>query len=224
MLVNKQTIIGTIAHYVSQLLVKSLRVTYCFHPEADPYNQYVYGFWHGMQFAPVMLMSKLGRQKQIALVSASKDGEILATWLKHVGYHVVRGSSSRKAISSLVKLITAAKQGYSVGIAADGPRGPNEEAKAGVAFVAYKSQLHFVPLGVAYSKKWQFSKSWDKYQLPHPLAKVVLYFGQPMLVADIDNIDERNNDVAAAINFAQQQAKRILEGKALTAIQEEPSA
>ncbi len=206
------TFIGKIAHYVTQLLYKTLRVSIYSHPEVDPNRQYVYGFWHGKQFAPLMLMPKRGNQKQVALVSASRDGDMLATWLNLVGYHTIRGSSSRKGISSLVKLIAATKEGYSVGIAADGPRGPEFAAKAGISFLAYKAGLGVIPFGAAYSHKWQFN-SWDKYQLPRPFAKVVLYLGQPMAIENLDNVEEVSKTVSQVITEADKQALQILQGK-----------
>ena len=110
-----------------------------------------------------------------------------------------------------VKLLNAAKEGYSVGIAADGPRGPSHEAKAGLAFLAYKAGIEIVPFGVAYSSKFQFQKAWDKYQLPKPFSKVIFYLGEPLNMPNIDNINEANTMVAQAINAAELKANLILE-------------
>lgn len=210
MAIIKPKLIGSFAHYISQLLVKTLRVNICFHPDVDPQGQYVYGFWHDKQFAPIMLMAKIGNRKQAGLVSPSGDGEMLTVWLKHLGYYVIRGSSSRKGMNGLVKLIVAAKKGYSIGITADGPRGPRHEAKSGIAFLACKSGLQILPLGVAYSSKWQFDKSWDKYQLPLPFSKVVIYVGDPMTVTDISNLDAVNARVGQAIQLSEKKANEIL--------------
>lgn len=200
------TFIGKVAHYATQLLFKTLRVSIYSHPSVNPDLQYVYGFWHGKQFAPIILMPRRGNRKQVVLVSASRDGDMLATWLNLLGYHTIRGSSSRKGISSLVKLIAATKEGYSIGIAADGPRGPEFEAKAGVTFLATKAGLKFIPFGVAYSKKWLFN-SWDKYQLPWPFSKVVLYLGEPIEVTDV------HMNVSPVITLADQKAQLILDGE-----------
>lgn len=207
------TLIGNFAHYASQLLLKSLRVNIYCDPEIDPVGQYAYGFWHDKQFAPIMLMTTLGNRKHVGLVSTSGDGDMLSIWLKRLGYHVVRGSSSRKGMSSLVKLLAAAKEGYSIGITADGPRGPRYEAKAGLGFIASKAGLQMVPLGVAYSLKWQFEKSWDKYQLPLPFSKVIFYLGKPMTVTDISDLAGMNTLVAEGINAADKEAQLILAGQ-----------
>lgn len=209
--------IGCTAHYAAQLLMKTLRVQMVMDPKFDPKGQYVYGFWHDKHFIPVMLISKYS-EKHAGLVSASRDGEILSSWLQRLGYEIIRGSSSRKGISGFLKLLAAIKQGYTVGIAADGPRGPRYEAKSGAAFLAYKSGLPFVALGAASSSNWCFEKSWDKYQLPRPFAKTVLYFGEPVWINDLDDQDKANKIISAAIIAADNKAKLILEGADRAAI------
>jgi lysophospholipid acyltransferase (LPLAT)-like uncharacterized protein len=206
------TFIGNFAHCISQLLVKTLRVEIYVHPKVEIERQYIYGFWHDKQFAPIMLLAKsqLGQGKHACLVSASGDGEMLSAWLKRLGYHLIRGSSSRKALSSLVNLIAATKEGYSVGITADGPRGPRYFAKTGAAFIAYKAGVGLVPIGVAYSSKWQFDRSWDKYQLPRPFAKTIIYIGEPLTITDISEMESVLASVNQAIIHSDQIALAIL--------------
>lgn len=202
--------IGKLAHFISTLLVKTYRANIFLHPQVDPNSQYLYGFWHGQQFTHIMLLAQFGRANHVGLVSASRDGEILSTWLSRLGYRIVRGSSSRKATSSVVKLLSVLKEGHSIGIAADGPRGPQHQAKSGISFLAHKAKLQIVPLGAAYSTKLQFAKAWDKYELPLPWAKVVVYFGEPLIVEALSDIEALNQQVAEAINAAQLKAEKIL--------------
>src|SRR5688572_1948204 len=102
MRILKPAQLGKLAHFVSQLLIKTVKVQITMDPDYHPKNQYVYGFWHDKHIVPVLLVSKYS-ERYAGLVSNSRDGEILATWLKRLGYEVVRGSSSRKAISSFLK-------------------------------------------------------------------------------------------------------------------------
>lgn len=209
MSINIPGLVGAFAHYVSQLLIKTLRVQYALHPNVVMDKQYAYGFWHDKQFAPITLMPKFGGNKRAGLVSASRDGDMLASWIKRLGYHVVRGSSSRKALSGLVNLLAAAKEGYSFGIAADGPRGPKYVAKSGISFLACKAGVEIVPVGVAFSSKWQF-KSWDQYQLPKPFAKIIIYVGEPLSITDPTKIDEVTHQFENALIEADKQAEQVL--------------
>jgi lysophospholipid acyltransferase (LPLAT)-like uncharacterized protein len=211
MRILKPAQLGKLAHFVSQLLIKTVKVKMTMDPDYHPKNQYVYGFWHDKHIVPVLLVSKYS-ERYAGLVSNSRDGEILATWLKRLGYVVIRGSSSRKAISSFLKLLGIIKDGYSVGIAADGPRGPRHEAKSGAAFLAYKSGIPFVPLGVANASAWCFDKSWDKYQFPRPFSRSAIYFGKPMMIENLDDQAALNERIAQAITQADEQAKKILMG------------
>lgn len=207
------SVIGAVGHFISKLLVKSLSVDIRVHPKVIIEQQYVHAFWHDKQFAPIMLLanSALGKGKHACFVSASGDGEMLAQWLKRLGYHLVRGSSSRKALSGLVNLINITKEGYSVGITADGPRGPYHKAKSGAAYIAYKAGIGLLPLGIAYSSKWQFNKSWDKYQLPKPFAKAVIYIGEPLHFSDISDMDAIIAQVDKAIDASDLKALHILQ-------------
>lgn len=213
--VIKPSHIGVAAYCAAKLLIKTLNIKVVRHPACDPQAKYVHGFWHDKHFIPIMLITKYTPHQYAGLVSMSRDGEMLATWLKRLGYEIIRGSSSRKAISSFLKLLDALKQGYVIGIAADGPRGPRYEAKSGLSFLAYKSGLPFVPLGVATTSKWCFEKSWDKYQLPKPFGKGVLYFGEPIWINNLDDQEKINQQIADSITHADQMAQRILEGESL---------
>lgn len=97
--------IGTFAYCVSLFLIKTMRCRVVTHEKFDRNEQYIYAFWHDKQFAAIMLMPQFGGKKKVGLVSPSRDGEMLAVWLEHLGYETVRGSSSKKSISSLVTLL-----------------------------------------------------------------------------------------------------------------------
>lgn len=204
--------IGTFAYCVSQCLVKTMRCRVVSHEAVDPNQQYIWAFWHDKQFAAIMLMPKFGGNKKVGLVSPSRDGEILSTWLERMGYDVVRGSSSKKSISSLVKLLGKMKEGYTVGVAADGPRGPRHEAKAGVSFLAHKAGIKIIPMGVAFTPNLTFKKSWDQYQLPLPFCKTVIYAGEPITMPDLENVAEINTRITAALKASDRKASEILAG------------
>ena len=210
----KQKIIGFSAFLVSRLLSLTLSVKVITHPSLHPKEQYIYCFWHGKQFMPVMRMRWLGNQKHVALVSASRDGEMLTTWLKAIGYRVIRGSSSRKAVSGLKKLLQYANQGYSLGIAADGPRGPIFQAKSGAVYLAAKTGIKIVPISTVYQNAIQLN-AWDRYELPKPFSKTVFYLGEPITVpkeitenpAEIQKYTEK---VMQALQFSEAKAAGLL--------------
>ena len=205
--------LGNLIYHVGKLVSKFYRIQVYCDPEVDLNKQYLSAFWHGKLFLPVFVMPRVGYEKRAVLVSHSKDGEILATWLSKMGYHVVRGSSSRRGMGGLVRLLSSAKQGFSISIAADGPRGPRHQVKTGIAFTAQKSGLEILPVGVEVTHKKVFKKSWDQYELPLPFSKAVLYLGKPLKVEGDVPPEEYKNQIEIAIVAAQAQAASILLGQ-----------
>jgi len=203
--------IGIIAHFFTQALIKTVRIKIGRHGSVDATKPAIYAFWHGTHFAPVMCVSRvLAANKVVGLISASRDGEILATWMEKLGYEVIRGSSSRRAVSGLVKLIQAVKKGYSVGIALDGPRGPIYEAKDGACYISAKTGVPIQPIGVVYIRKYIFQKAWDKFQLPLPFGKAALYLGEPIYASRDEQPCEVNERLKKAIAHCEAQAALLL--------------
>nr|NJM03627.1 DUF374 domain-containing protein [Desulfobacula sp.] len=120
----------------------------------------IYVFWHQKLFFPTVGFGSL--KKKAALVSPSKDGEIMAAVLEKYGYDVIRGSSNERNIQSLIRMIKKLKQGYHLGLAADGPQGPVFRIKPGIVFMAMKTGRKIVPIGGAFKHKYVFQKAWDK--------------------------------------------------------------
>ncbi len=106
------------------------------------------------------------------LISASRDGGLLAAVASRLGYSVVRGSSSRAALS-VRKLLTPLSRGEPVAMALDGPKGPALQEKPGAAWLAQKSNTplwHILPTYTSYFRL----HSWDKMKIPLPFSKIVI--------------------------------------------------
>jgi len=65
------------------------------------------------------------RPKLAALVSASKDGALLAAVLGKFWVDQLRGSSSRRGPQALLELTTLGEMGYDLAVTPDGPRAHN---------------------------------------------------------------------------------------------------
>ncbi|NDB70389.1 MAG: DUF374 domain-containing protein [Methylocystaceae bacterium] len=174
----RSKVIGFLGYGVSCAIGATLRVQIVPAVPLSEAKNYIFAFWHGRQFIPSLYM-KLGKNSITALVSSSRDGQMMATWLQCLGYRVVRGSSGRRAVAGLVLLLDALSRGESIALATDGPRGPAEQSKKGVAYLATKTGCAVVALGSACSSAWVFP-SWDNYHLPKPFSRVVLYLGEPI--------------------------------------------
>lgn len=140
----------------------------------------IYTVWHGQ----ILLLPYLyGRRYRIhALTSRSRDGEVLSRFVQGFGIHVVRGSSSRGGARALLALARVIREeGDNVLIVPDGPRGPRHVAQSGAVVLAKMTGAPIVPLAVGASPR-RVLRSWDAFVVPHPFARVVVVFGQPLTV------------------------------------------
>lgn len=148
-----------------------------------PNEHFIGGLWHNrLLLFPSALKRFFPERRGTALISASRDGALLADLINRFGFHVVRGSSSRKGATAMRQLADALASGQDVVITPDGPRGPAYELGPGIVLLAQKSATAIVPINMEYSRCWRL-KSWDRFILPHPFAKVRLILGAPHRVA-----------------------------------------
>lgn len=172
------------------LLCKSLKINISNKKTIDDLiyaNQnFVIAFWHGTMLVPWFIQNG---KNMAALISQSKDGDLLTKLLEYWNYKVVRGSSSSGGEDALEKMIELAKQNYSVAITPDGPRGPQFKFKAGAVITAKKSQVPLVLLGVAYKKK-KILKSWDHFEVPHFFSRANVIFSDPVFISSDLNYEQ----------------------------------
>jgi lysophospholipid acyltransferase (LPLAT)-like uncharacterized protein len=134
----------------------------------------IFCFWHNRLALCVEIYFKYWRQKYAApgvagLVSASKDGALLAAIFECFGVHAARGSSSRRGAQALRELATWAERKFDIAITPDGPRGPRYAVADGAVGLAQITGLPIVP--VSWHLSWKISlKSWDGFQIPLPFS------------------------------------------------------
>jgi lysophospholipid acyltransferase (LPLAT)-like uncharacterized protein len=116
-----------------------------------------------------------------AIISASKDGALLAAILERFGVHPVRGSSSRRGPQALLELTSWAERGYDLAITPDGPRGPCYVVQEGVMSLAQLTGLPIVPFGFYAHRKIRL-KSWDRFQIPLPFSRCDFNLGKPVYI------------------------------------------
>jgi len=164
------------------VLCKTLRISFVNKKIIDELeankNNYVLAFWHGTMLLPWYLQ----RNKNVAaLISKSKDGELLGRLLKRWNYNVIRGSSSVGGDVALGIMVDYAKNNNSIAITPDGPRGPAFKLKAGAVITAKKSGVPLVLLGIGFKNK-KLLKSWDTFQVPLFFTKANAVFSNPIYI------------------------------------------
>jgi lysophospholipid acyltransferase (LPLAT)-like uncharacterized protein len=163
-------------------------------------------FWHNrLMLIPYIREQLQRRRKAAALISASKDGEILAGFLKRFGLKPVRGSSSRRGVAALIEMIRLIEDGFDVGITPDGPRGPRYTFNPGAITLAQKTRAPILPVRVRYSACWRL-KSWDGFMIPKPFSRVEITILPFETVQPTDNegaFEAERNRIAAILRNGQ---------------------
>lgn len=168
-------------NFIQKLFVRMVNLiskTWRFHINYNiPSKPAIIVFWHGLMLPGWKFFDGRGAN---ALVSTSKDGEILTQLLMEWGFNVLRGSSTRHGKEALNSMIDIASDGYLL-ITPDGPKGPALEMKPGAVITSVRTQVPIYLCGIRISRKIIFKKSWDKFELPLPFSKIDLHFDGPYL-------------------------------------------
>jgi len=141
--------------------------------------------WHGRMLLPMQRHRARGLK---VLVSPSGDGELMEKLLSRLGYGTIRGSTNRKPVRALREMLGDLREGATIVITPDGPRGPRHAMNVGPVWMAKATGFPILPCGFATDPAWRLS-SWDRFTIPKPRARVALVYGEPMRV-DPDTDDE----------------------------------
>lgn len=152
----------------------------------------IVAFWHGKMFLGWYLQKN---KNFSALVSRSKDGEVLANLLVKWGYRVIRGSSHIGGKEALDIMVEQSNSGNSFAITPDGSKGPARKMKAGAAVLAKKCSQNLFLVGIGYKKKIVL-KSWDSFEIPLPFTKAAAVYSDPVKI----NIDLTYDETSKVIN------------------------
>ena len=168
--------------YVASLFlrawVKTLRIEVEF--LAEPAFPSIVAFWHGRMFLLPFAFRRYASKVSI-LISRHRDGEFVARLVEALGFSTVRGSTGKgkggdRAFLQMVNLL---KSGKVVAITPDGPRGPREVVKPGIARLAKKTGVPIYPLtfSTGFGKKLG---SWDEFLVPYPFSRCKVILGEPI--------------------------------------------
>ena len=133
----------------------------------------IYASWHQRFFPGIVFFAT--RKPISIMISQSRDGELISKIVNVIGWHPVRGSSSKgggRALKDIKKLVL---RGYKIAHIVDGPRGPLGVIKPGLLVIAQVSGMPIVPTITSAEKKWVFN-SWDRFMVPKPFSRVIIRF------------------------------------------------
>lgn len=139
-------------------------------------HRMAYSIWHEKLLLPTI---KFGGPDLAVLISQHADGQLLGGLIRRMGMGMVCGSTNRGGVEAVRQIVKDDFPWTHLAITPDGPRGPRREVQPGVVFVASRTGMKIVPVGVGYHRPWQM-KSWDRFGIPRPTSRARIVFGLPM--------------------------------------------
>ena len=193
---NKQALLAAIAANLARLIFSTIRLRmndrsgFLKNPPDGPR---ILVFWHNR--IPAISIGFLrhypgkhpSRKGVSVLTSPSKDGDILAGVMAHLGMGSVRGSSSRRGSTAIRALTALLESGVDLAITPDGPRGPKYSLGPGAVFLAQKTGIPIMLLHARYHSAIRL-KTWDDFAIPLPFSRIDITI-DPYLTIDPEATD-----------------------------------
>ncbi len=143
----------------------------------------IFAFWHHQLFLMPSLWKRFQPGHQMAaLISASRDGELISDIIAQFNLRAVRGSSSRQGSTALLAMIRLLEEEkVDIAITPDGPRGPRHQLQLGLLQLAQSTGKAIVPLRITLRQKKELP-SWDRFQVPYPFTRCDFFVGSPIVI------------------------------------------
>lgn len=215
---------GAVAPAALAMAVRALGVTLVFTASGvDPLRPLwaaerplIYALWHGRILMAPWVNERLrrthGARTVRVLASRSRDGELVARFVRRFGLEAARGSSSRGGAPGLRALTRTLEAGADVAVVPDGPRGPCRRLQPGVVALAALTGAPIVPMGIA-ARPARRLRTWDEFLVPLPFARCGVYFGPLAHVARGADREQARAEVERALDDATAAADRMVEAR-----------
>lgn len=165
------------------------------------FRPYVCAVLHAHQVAVAIF----GERGAAVMVSRSADGDLLLVSLAVLGIKAIRGSNTaqegskggRDAIAEMVKHVSSGSPCY---LAVDGPRGPRNQVRKGVAVLSQRTGAPVVVMAAIPSQRWIIQRAWDRFQIPKPFCRIDAYFGEPLHPEKDEKVEDFRRRIDSALN------------------------
>lgn len=177
-------------------------------------RQVILAFWHDQLF--LMAKGYHGPGARV-LISASRDGELIARTMDYFKIGSIRGSSTRGGRAAFREMLELAREPIDLVFTPDGPKGPRHQVKEGIVQLARLTARPVVPMAFACSRGYRF-RSWDRFLLPFPPGRGVFAFGTPLYYGESDTLESFRQKLQVAMEDNEQAARDRLRHYGLSAV------
>jgi len=156
-----------------------------------PIDKGIVLFWHGLMLPGWYIFRK---SSAYAVVSLSKDGQILSDLLSSWNFKLIRGSSSKGGRQVLEEITNICSEKIIL-MTPDGPRGPKNEMKPGAVIASVRTGSPIYLCKINIGMKYIFKKSWDNFILPLPFSRISIDFSEPIRLSNDLSNEEISNEI-----------------------------
>ena len=182
----------SIAYAITRLYFFTIRIESVNEDELVRYlrsgNKAIAAIWHQRIIASVGYADRFAQFEPSVMISASRDGDLIADVYRRMKFRPVRGSSALHGKEALTAMVEDLKEHAFAVHVLDGPTGPRGVVKPGLIALARRSGVPVVPVYISVSRAWVL-KSWDLCLVPKPFSRIVVRWDSPRDVAS--EMDER---------------------------------
>jgi hypothetical protein len=201
-------VLHRIAAWLVAALALALRMTCQVRIHNDPRpalrasgRPYVFATLHAHQLAFAM---RPERSTGI-MVSRSQDGDLVQTVIWVLGLKAFRGSSGRGNADkggrdALNELANHVRNGHPAFLTVDGPRGPRNRARKGIAALAQQTGSAVIVAVSIPRRRWILRKTWDRMQIPKPFCKINTYVAEPLYPQQNERVEEFRQRIEVMLN------------------------
>ncbi|MCX5749610.1 MAG: DUF374 domain-containing protein [Candidatus Saganbacteria bacterium] len=189
-------------HFVMRAVNRTLKVKICGLENIK--DNALYAVWHQSTF---VMFDANPFKNMVVLTAKGSRGDIFTKAVEPYGNKIVRvpyDENKKESAVATVQLLNCLEEGCNIVIAVDGPKGPLFEVKPGIFFLSQRSNKKIIPVGFAASQKITARLRWDKYIIPLPYGKAVIYLDDSYVN------DKDPESLKKAMFAAQKKAEEIL--------------
>ncbi|MFN7167102.1 MAG: lysophospholipid acyltransferase family protein [Pannonibacter sp.] len=178
----------------------------------------IVAMWHGQHF--MMPFTRPDGWSVHVMISRSADGEINAIAAEKLGLQLIRASGSQKAhqitkrggLRGFIEAMRVLREGSSMALTADVPKGPARVSGPGIVQLARHSGRPIVPFAIATSRSIELN-SWDKASINLPFGRAAIAIGDFIHVsaeASDEEMEQARLAVEAGLNAVTRRAYELV--------------
>lgn len=215
-------ILRAVVSWLIALYSRLLGATCRFVPYDDPRpalracgERYIYGCLHAHQVAAML---GHGEARVACILSRSADGDLIARAMQAHRITPIRGSSrhgdvdkgGRAAMQAVIDWVETT--GAAATLTIDGPRGPRNAAKPGLASIAVRTNAAVVTAVCIARRRWILRNTWDRFQIPRFFTRIDNYFDELRADNSIPDERERIADLSRRIEASLRRLEESYDG------------